>query len=244
MGLRSFAAIVVAAVLVSGCGEEEGAGQLLRSAAAQLERQESYESRFELRTDLGGRRTQVYGSGPSDSRFRRARLAMRYTDEGQAPLAFEMILNGPYAYLRGAPFASSLPPGTRWLRATDQELLATSPSPAEVVELLLAEDDARHVGTELIRGEETAHVRVPVAPGGPGMRIWNDDFSKRWPEIAERTEGVVDLWIRSRDQLLARYSMEVRVDGVPGSLVASADILRYGVGLKSTRPPRNFATMP
>ncbi len=240
--MRIAALIAALALLLTACGGDEGGGEggsdpvaLLTAAIAKSDESSSYESTFELTSDLGG--VEMEGSGRliSNADSTKARGPVKFTQDGEE-IGFQMILLDDVMYMRTDELP--LPDGKTWLRMQDDELAQQSLTPNQFTDLLRDSPDVEEVGREDVRGKPTVHLRGPLdlqeaaeRAGGPVKELMAQ------PRIADRLSAQVDVWIGEQDDRLERVAMELKVDGEPGAMRISGDILQYDVSLDSVKAP-------
>jgi hypothetical protein len=242
--VRPLAAVVVALALLAGCGEGEtesaNPATLLASAIARADQGTSFESSFEMQSDLGGQVVEVSGTFRSSADATRARGPMKYAEDGEDPFEFELILLDDEAFLRSDQLADVLPRGKQWMRVQDDTLAQQSLTPKQFVEFLRETPDVEELGREPIRGKQTVHLRGKVDLAKAAERVGGGpivEMLERSPELADKVDAVADAWIGEQDERLERIALTMRVDGEQGSMTFSGDMLEDDVSLDDVVAP-------
>ena len=247
--MRLAAALIAAlALLVTACGGEKADGggggtdpaALLAAAIGNADKGESFESDVKLDSDLGGTEMSVSGRMISNADNTLGRGTMTYSEGSEEPFEFEMILLRDEMFLRSEAFAGALPKGKTWMRSQDETLAQQSLTPKQLVDLLRDTPEVEEVGREDVRGNPTIHLRGPFDIKAAAERIGSGPITalvEQQPEMVERIKSTIDVWIGAEDERLERVAMEMSVDGEPGKLTVTGDILEEGVSLDSVKAP-------
>jgi hypothetical protein len=242
--LVAAAALVVVLPACGGSSSEPaapaGPAALLAAAIANADQESSYRSSFRMRSDLGGTLVEVSGTTRSSADSTRMRGPVEYAENGEAPIAFELIALDDEAFMRGDVLAGALPPGKEWMRVQDETMAQQSLTPRQFVDLLRDSPDVEEAGRETIRGRPTVLLRGELDMAEVAERIGGGpvaDALRRSPERADAFHVVVEVWIGEEDEQLERVSLDMRVDGQQGSLHVTGDILERGVSLDDVQAP-------
>jgi hypothetical protein len=244
--MKLAAAIAALALLVTACGGDEGGGggtdpaALLTAAVAKTDETTSTRMKFDMRITFGGQDVRSSGEMRAGIGKTRAAGAMDMSIDGRELSADVILLDGA-SYMRSAEL--DLPAGKSWLRSEDEQLKQQTMSLQQFVDLVRDASGAREVGREDVRGRPTVHITAPLdmaelaerTPDGPVVKMFEDQ-----PELAERLQAQVDIWIGEADERIERIKLEMSVEGEPGQITMTADVLEYDVDIDDIEaPPRD-----
>jgi hypothetical protein len=239
----ALALLCTLALAITGCGGDGGDGAseprsaaaILAAALKRSDASESYRMTFEMRSDLGGERFETSGDMRSNADTTKGRGDVRYAEKGEAPMRFEMILLEDELFMRG--------PAVRdVLRMQDKSLAQQTLTPDQFVDLLRDEPKVEQVGTDTIRGKPTVHLRGPLDLGAVADRVGSGpvhQMYERSPEMFDRIDATVDVWIAEEGDTLERMLLDMTVDGEPGRMTMSGDLLEENVDLSDVKAPED-----
>ena len=241
---RFLALVVGAAVLLGGCGADDGGGApdplaALATAVVKTADSESFRAKMSVQSDLEGEELGLMAVGTFTADSSRGRFEGRM-DVGQGWMDFEAIALDSVMYMKSGQFP--LPGGKEWIGVSDQPM--TSLSPSEFAAALRDSEGVRNVGTEEIRGERATHFRGRLDPGKVAEES-NLEIAERLRRLpgAKDIEFAVDMWV-AQDGLPSRISVDISMPGVAGSLEATTDLLEYDVEVDVERPASDTVASP
>lgn len=227
------------ALLVAGCGGDEGGLALLDTAAQKTGEAESYRQEITMNSDLEGQVITMDAEGVFSADQKTGEMSATMKQGGEE-LEFDAIMVDGLMYLKGDDFG--LPPGKEWLKTPDPPTSTMAPS--EFVEFLRGSEGIEEVGTEEIRGKQTTHFRGPIdleklaEESGPDIV----QELRKSPE-AKDMKFIADVWV-DEEGLPARLNMEISHPDASGSLKMSSELLEYDVPLDVEAPPAEDVADP
>jgi hypothetical protein len=181
------------------------------------------------------------GSGRliSNADSTKARGPVEFTQDGEE-IAFEMILLDDEMYMRSDAFQGVLPKGKTWMRVQDDQFAQQSLTPNQFVDLLRDTPEVEEIGREPVRGKPTVHLRGPLAIEEAANRVGGGPIEaliEQQPQLVDRLNARVDVWIGEQDDRLERVALELSVDGEEGIMNFSGEMLKDDVSLDSVKAP-------
>ena len=231
-----------AAVLLAGCGSEDGGGDgggkdddplaMLAQAARKSSQTESFRYKATMDSDIASQTMTMDASGTSSADSSEATLNGTL-DAGQGAMEFEGIMTGGSMYMSGEDLG--LPAG-KWVKMEDSPTNTMSPS--EVVKFLQDSGDVELVGTETIRGEEGQHFRGPLNMKELIEKEAGSAFLEQMKDTpgVEELEVVIDILVPDSG-LPSRMAVAMTMPGQEGSLKMTSDVLEYDVPVNADPPP-------
>jgi hypothetical protein len=151
-----------------------------------------------------------------------------------------MLLVAGKGYVRSPALAEALPEGKQWMEVQDDTLSQQSLTPKQLLDLLRETPKVEKVGEDTIRGAQTVHLRGPLDMAKVADRVGSGpvyELVKSQPELVSRMRTTLDVWIDEDAEQIQRMAMALRVDGEPGQMRFSGDVLDYDVSLADVKPP-------
>lgn len=236
---------IVVALVAAGCGGgEESSGKpaaaaLLAAAVKSTDATESNLSEISLRSTLEGQEMTLDGRGVSAADQTEIDMTARFSEgDGPAQQMRMRIVDGE-SFIGGEILGDALPPGKKWGQIEDEEMTAPTMTPSEFVDFLRDNEDVEEVGREDVRGTPTVHLRGPVdvdrmleeSPDSPTLERLRQN-----PNLDE-LNMTVDVWVDEKTDLIARMALRMTVDGEPGEMTMTAEMIEYDVPLDFEAPP-------
>jgi hypothetical protein len=184
-------AVVVTALLASGCGSADRDPNL---AAAAAKTEGAGSSRFEVSGSQldGTERTEIACTGEADYEAKRVRVRCDYG----ATEDMEMVAVGADTYMRGDVFGIGAFPSDKWVKLTGGESLGDELSPRRLLAMLRgASQSTDRVGDEDVRGVDTVRYRLEV------------DCEQAEIVDCDGSTAPVDVWVGD-DGLVRRIAVE------------------------------------
>jgi hypothetical protein len=243
---RTLVLMVLAAVAwpAVGCGDDGGAGSdedldRLVSALEEAE-QTPMRGRLSLRADTAKEgRIRMQGTFEMDGV--RGRMSARYVQDGQT-IDMELIQHEDVAWFRMPRLYELLPPGKRWIRTTDPEILGSSTlTPDEFGEMLEGAGEVETLGRERMLGVEATHLRGTVDLRKLAEGTDAAGAEKFLSNLGDSEAPLpMDIWI-GPDGRPVRYRVEVELPrpggGRPQFAVFDCRVEEYEVPVDDDRPP-------
>lgn len=209
---RTLVAVVVLALLASGCGAAENDPNLAEAAAMT---EDAGSSRFELSgtESDGNERVEIRCAGEADYRAERARLSCTYGGKG----ALELVAVGRENYLRGDLYGFG-GGSDKWVRLDDDEPVSEL-SPKRLLSMLRgASQSTERVGDEQVRGVDTVRFRLEV------------DCEHAELRDCAGTTAPVEVWVGD-DGLVRRIAVD------EGLAPFTIEFFDFGTAVNVERPP-------
>ena len=235
--------LVLACVLVVGCGSDEAADDplaALDAAAKKTKAAESNRQEFTMESDLGGQEFSATGEGTVSADNDRGHMTFEM-QSADVSGKFEAITSDGAMYIKSDTLP--LPKGKEWLKTEDPPTSTLSPS--EFVQFLVDSGKVENEGTEEIRGEETVHFSGPLDLDQLAQASGSEiaDALRRAPEEAKKMRMQVDVWV-GPNGLPARMALDMSSSEAEGSLKMTGDILEYNVEVEAEPPPASKVFTP